>query len=81
MRSLKVTTWRETDSDPKTVAIPVSMLKFASKMVPSEYKSALKEHGMSFDQIIEVAQNGQVNGKVAEVENVEGYAKIVVEVV
>ncbi len=70
-KTLRIKVFENDLSKPKVnVNIPLTIVKFIGQMIPERVKTKLDEHQVSFDQIMEMVEKGQV-GKIIEVEDKE----------
>lgn len=70
-KKLRIKVFEGDLSKPKVnVNIPLTIVKFIGNLVPDRVKTKLDEHKVSFDQIMEMVEKGEV-GKIVEVEDKE----------
>ncbi|NCO32622.1 MAG: hypothetical protein AUJ92_14795 [Armatimonadetes bacterium CG2_30_59_28] len=66
-------------SEPDTtIRIPSAMLRIASKFLPKQVLGALSEHGIEVDSIVELSQNPEALGTIAEIDEHNKGKKIVI---
>lgn len=81
MAKLKIRTYKKGEINPDTtISIPIKILRFAKKLIPSSAATALHEKGIDIDSIIELAQNEDVRGDIVEIEEHNKSRKVVVSI-
>ena len=70
----------EDNSKVRTFRIPTGVLKVASKFIPQNVASGLKQQGIEVTDIIELAESGKVHGLVAEIDDHRKGERLVVSV-
>ena len=70
-KKLRIKVFEGDLSKPKVnVNIPLTIIKFIGNLVPDRVITKLDEHKVSFDQILEMVEKGEV-GKIVEIEDKE----------
>lgn len=70
-KKLRIKVFEGDLSKPKVnVNIPLTIAKFLGSMMPDRVKTKLDEYKVSFDQIMEMVEKGEV-GKIVEIEDKE----------
>ena len=70
MANLKIRTFKADEAQPETtITIPLGVLRVASKLIPKQAASALREKGVDVDQFIELSHKGDVQGTLVEIED------------
>ena len=81
MANLIIRTYKKNETHPDTtIRIPISILRFAKKVVPKHAFAALHEKGIDIDMIVELAQNEDIRGNVVEIEEHKKNKKIVIAI-
>jgi hypothetical protein len=83
MASLKIRTFNDGDTEPKTtISIPLKIVRYAKKLMPKHFTKALQEKGIDIDtdMIVELSQNKEIRGTIVEIENHQKNEKIVVAI-
>ena len=81
MRSLKVRTFKGGAATPDTtITVPLAILRMASKLLPERATAALQEKGIDVEMIVELAQNKEVKGVLAEIEEHRKDEKIIIAI-
>ena len=79
MADLKIRVFKGDDSTPETtVAVPGSVLKIASRLIPKQATNALQEKGIDLDEIIRLSENPDAHGTLVEIEEHKKNEKIVI---
>lgn len=70
-KTLRIKVFEGDSPRPKVnINVPLTIVKFIGNLVPDRVKTKLDEHNVSFDQIMEMVEKGEV-GKIIEVEDKE----------
>jgi len=78
-KTLRIKVYEGDLSKPKVnVNIPLTLVKFIGKILPDKAKTKLDEHGVSFEQIMEMIEKEQV-GKLVEVQEEDETVEIFIE--
>jgi hypothetical protein len=78
-KTLKIRVFENDLTKPKAnINIPLSLVKFIGKILPDKAKTKLNEHGISFEQIMEMIEKEQV-GKLVEVQEEDERVEIYIE--
>ena len=81
MAKLKIRTYKHNEANPDTtISIPLSILRFAKKLIPSPATTALHEKGIDMELIVELARNEDVRGDIVEIEEHNKNRKIIVSI-
>jgi hypothetical protein len=83
MASLKIRTFNDGDTEPKTtISIPLKIVRYAKKLMPKRFTKALQEKGIDVDteMIVELSQNKEIRGTIVEIENHQKNERIVVAI-
>lgn len=68
MHTLKIRVF--TGTDPKTtVSIPLRFVKFASQLVPTRAREALRDEGIDLAEIVRMSEDPEVRGELVVVED------------
>jgi hypothetical protein len=79
MADLKIRVFKGGETTPSTtVTIPGGVLKVASKLIPKQAATALKEKGIDLDEIIRLSASPDVHGTVLEVEDHKENERVVI---
>lgn len=69
MTSIKIRMYKNGSSMPeRTITIPLRILSVASKLIPRKLAGTLEERGVDVYQILELAQNEEIDGVLCEVD-------------
>lgn len=69
MKNLKVRVYKGSDNQPETtVTIPGGVLRLASKLIPKRAKEALLDEGIDINELVQLAEQPDVQGTIVEVE-------------
>ena len=81
MANLKIRTYKDNETDPDTtISIPISILRYAKKVIPKHATIALQEKGIDIDLIVELARNEDIRGNIVEIEEHKKSKKIIVAI-
>ena len=81
MAKLKIRTYKNNENNPDTtISIPISILRFAKKMIPKPAATALHEKGVDIDLIVALARKEDVRGDIVEIEEHKKNRRIVVSI-
>ena len=83
MASLKIRTFNDGNTKPTTtITVPLAIIRYAKKLMPKQFTKALQEKGIDIDtdMIVELSQNKEIRGIIAEIENHEKNEKIVIAI-
>ncbi|MFC1825997.1 hypothetical protein ACFLYZ_01225 [Thermodesulfobacteriota bacterium] len=83
MASLKIRTFNDGDTEPKTtISIPLKIVRYAKKLIPKKYTNALQEKGIDIntDTIVELSKNKEIRGTIVEIENHQKNERIVIAI-
>lgn len=81
MAKLKIRTFKKSEINPETtISIPLSMLRFAKKLIPKPAAAALQEKGIDIDLIVDLARNEDVCGDIVEIEEHNKNRRIIVSI-
>lgn len=70
MKNLKVRVYKDGDDQPETtVTIPGGVLRLTSKLLPKRAKQALLDEGVDVNELVQLAEQPDVQGTIVEVEN------------
>ncbi|OBS07983.1 hypothetical protein Thpro_022233 [Acidihalobacter prosperus] len=79
MSNLKIRVFTAGRSEPDTtVTIPGLVLKFASKLIPHEARTALLEGGIDLEELSKLATNPEISGTLVEIEDHRKHETIVI---
>ena len=79
MKNLKVRVYKDSDDQPETtVTIPGGVLRLASKLLPKRAKAALLEEGIDVNELVQLAEQPDVQGTIVEVEDHKKGERVVV---
>jgi hypothetical protein len=79
MKNLKVRVYKHGDDNPETtVTIPGSVLRLASKLIPKRAQEAMLGEGIDINELVQVAEQPEVQGTVLEVEEHAKNERIVI---
>lgn len=79
MVDLKIRVLKGKESTPqKTVTVPGSVLKIASKLIPKQAMDALHEEGIDLNEIIKLSENPDARGTLVEIEDHKKNKRIVI---
>lgn len=79
MRNLKIRVFRGGETEPETTCtIPLGILKMASRLIPKQAATALREKGIDLDAIIELSSNPDAHGTLLEVEEHKRNERVVI---
>ncbi|AOU96963.1 hypothetical protein BI364_02120 [Acidihalobacter yilgarnensis] len=79
MSNLKIRVFTEDNADPDTtVTIPGLVLKFATRLIPGQAKTALLESGIDLDELARLAIDPAITGTLIEIEDHRKNEKIVI---
>jgi hypothetical protein len=69
MIKLKIRIYENNESDPKTtISVPLGMLRFVSRFVPSTLKESLSRKGIDVELIADLAKSDEIRGTLVEIE-------------
>lgn len=78
-KTLRIRVFKNDITKPKVnVNIPLPLVKFIGKILPDKAKTKLNQHGISFEQILEMIEKEQV-GKLVEVQEEDERVEIYIE--
>jgi hypothetical protein len=78
---LKIRTYKNSEANPDTtISIPLSILRFAKKLIPSPATTALHEKGIDIEMIVELARNEDFRGDIVEIEEHRKDRKIIISI-
>ena len=83
MASLKIRTFKDGNTEPATtITVPLAIIRYASKIIPKYFTKPLQEKGIDIDtdMIVELSQNKEIRGTIAEIENHQKNEKIVIAI-
>ena len=81
MAKLKIRTYKNSETNPDTtISIPLSILRFAEKLIPGPATTALHEKGIDIEMIVELARNEDVRGDIVEIEEHKKGRKIIIAI-
>lgn len=79
MVDLKIRVFKGNESTPqKTVTVPGSVLKIASKLIPKQALDALQEEGIDLNEIIKLSENPDARGTLVEIKDHKKNKRIVI---
>jgi aspartokinase len=79
MVDLKIRILKGNESIPqKTVTVPGSVLKIASKLIPKQAMDALQEEGIDLNEIIKLSENPDARGTLVEIEDHKKNMRVVI---
>jgi hypothetical protein len=79
--NLKIRTYKNNETRPDTtISIPISILRFAKKVIPKHAFAALHEKGIDIDLIVELAKNEDIRGNIVEIEEHKKNRKIIIAI-
>ena len=79
--ALKIRTFKGGETEPETtITIPVGILRFATKLMPKQVASALKEYGIDLHQLVELSQQEDVQGTLVEIERHKKNEQIIIAI-
>jgi hypothetical protein len=79
MVNLKIRVLKGNESTPqKTITVPGSVLKIASKLIPKQAMDALQEEGIDLNEIIKLSENPDARGTLVEIEDHKKNKRIVI---
>lgn len=80
MQTLKLHVYKPSKGDPETkVAIPLSVLHIAEKLLPKRVKESLEREGIDLGELAGLFAKQGPKGKLIEVENANERLVIIVE--
>ena len=69
MPDLKIKVYKAGQVKPEmVVTIPLTIVRMATKLMPTKVKSALENEGIDLNEIVSIAEKQDVTGKLVEVE-------------
>lgn len=81
MAKFKIRTYNNNETSPDTtISIPLSILRFAKKVIPKHATAALHEKGIDIDLIVELARNEEIRGNIVEIEEHKKNRKIIIAI-
>jgi hypothetical protein len=81
MHSVKIRIYKRDESKPDTtISIPVGILRFATKLMPKQVLATLLEYGVDLKEIVELAQQDEVQGTLVEIEKHRKDEKIIISI-
>jgi hypothetical protein len=81
MHSVKIRIYKRDESKPDTtISIPLGILRFATKLMPKQVLATLLEYGLDLKEIVELAQQDEVQGTLVEIEKHRKDEKIIISV-
>jgi F0F1-type ATP synthase epsilon subunit len=79
MANLKIRVFKAGEADPDTTCtIPGGVLKIASKLIPRQAASALRDKGIDLDEIIRLSADPNAAGTLLEVEDHKKNERVVI---
>lgn len=79
MVDLKIRVLKGNESTPqKTVTVPGSVLKIASKLIPKQAMDALHEEGIDLNEIIKLSENPDARGTLVEIEDHKKNKRVII---
>jgi hypothetical protein len=79
MKNLKVRVYKDLDDKPETtVTIPGGVLRLASKLIPKRAQEAMLAEGIDLNEIVNLAEQPDVQGTIVEVEDHEKNERVVI---
>jgi hypothetical protein len=80
MASLKIKVFKGTETKPTTtISIPLDVLKIASKLMPKQVASILKEKGIDINEILELSKK-DIKGTLIEVDEHKKKEKVIISI-
>jgi hypothetical protein len=77
MAVLKIRTFKGEGISPETtVTIPLKILKFARKLIPSSAADAMREKGVDIDTILDLSSNPEAHGTIFEFEEHKKHERV-----
>jgi hypothetical protein len=81
LAKLKIRTYKDHDLEPDTtIGIPLSILRFAKKLVPDSAVKTLRDKGIDINLIVDLAQHEDIRGDIVEIEEHNKNRRIVVSI-
>ncbi len=81
MIKLKIRMYENNEPDPKTtISIPLGMLRFVSRFVPSNLKESLLKKGVDVELIADLAKSEEIRGTLVEIEEHKKNEKTVISI-
>ena len=81
MASLKIRTFNDGKMEPSTtITVPLTIIRYAKKLIPKQFKKELQEKGIDIEVIVELSQNKEIRGTIVEIEKHEKNEKIVIAI-
>jgi hypothetical protein len=81
LAKLKIRTYKINEINPDTtISIPLSILRFAKRLIPKATAAALHEKGVDIDLIVELARDEDVRGDIVEIEEHGKGRKIIIAI-
>lgn len=79
MANLKIRTYKQGESEPKTtVTIPGGVLKIASKLIPKQAVEELHDKGIDLEELLKLSENPEAHGTLVEVEDHRKNERVVI---
>ena len=79
MADLKIRLFKVGETQPqKTITIPGSVLKVASRLIPKQAAAALQKEGIDLEEIVRLSTNPEINGTLVEIEEHKKNEKVVI---
>ena len=81
MRGVKIRIYKRDETKPDTtISIPLGILRFATKLIPKHAMATLLEYGVDVKEIVELAQQDEVQGTLVEIEKHRKNERIIISV-
>jgi len=79
MVNLKIRVFKNGETNPETTCtIPAGVLKVASKLLPNQATTALREKGIDLEEITRLSANPEAHGTLLEVEDHKKNERVVI---
>jgi len=79
--AVKIRTFKGGERKPETtITIPVAIFRFATKLMPKKMASALQDYGIDLHQLVELAQQEDVQGTLVEIERHKKNERIIIAI-
>lgn len=79
MKSLKIHIYKQGSGSPETtVTIPGGVLRLASRLIPKRAQEAMLGEGMDMNELVQLAEQPEVQGTLIEIEEHAKNQRIVI---
>jgi hypothetical protein len=81
MIKLKIRIYENDEPDPKTtISVPLGMLRFVSRFVPTTLKESLAKKGVDVELIGDLAKSEEIRGTLVEIEEHKKREKTIISI-